>query len=67
VLVLAAQASLTPHLVTHALLATVIQHQYGPGWAMAIVVALVVALVVVGEGGELMDTLGDRFWNSFRR
>jgi len=38
---------------------------------MALVVALVavsvVALAVVGEDGDLMDTLGDKFWNFLSR
>jgi hypothetical protein len=32
-----------------------------------VVVALVAALVVVGEDGDLMDTLGDKFSNFLRR
>jgi hypothetical protein len=28
---------------------------------------LVVALVVVGEDGDLMDTPGNKFWNFLRR
>jgi hypothetical protein len=34
---------------------------------MVLVVASVVALGVVGEDGDLMDTLGDKFWNFLRR
>ena len=56
-LVLVGQASLTQHLVTDSLMATVIQHPYGLGGAMV----LVVASVVGGEGGGSMDTLGGRF------
>ena len=56
-LVLVGQASLTQHLVTDSLMATVIQHPYGLGGAMV----LVVASVVGGEGGDSMDTLGGRF------
>jgi len=65
VLVLAGQASLVQHQVTDTPMATVIQHRCGLGGAMALVVALVVAsvagLVVVGEDGDLMDTLGGKF------
>jgi hypothetical protein len=65
VLVLAAQASRTQDLVTHTLMATVIQHRDGLGGAMALVAAsvagLVVASVVGGEGGELMGTPGGKF------
>lgn len=60
-LVLVGQASLTQHLVTDSLMATVIQHPYGLGGAMVLVVASVVASVVGGEGGGSMDTLGGRF------
>ena len=56
-LVLVGQASLTQHLATDSLMATVIQHPYGLGGAMV----LVVASVVGGEGGDSMDTLGGRF------
>ena len=59
-LVLAAQASLMRCVVTPGLTATVIQHLDGLGGAMAFVAAsvagLVVASVVAGEDGELMDT-----------
>lgn len=57
-LVLAARASGTRCLVTHGLMATVTQDRYGPGGAGGSVVDLVVALVVVGEDGEVMGTLG---------
>jgi hypothetical protein len=71
VLVLAARASLIRCLVTHGVMATVIQHRYGLGGAMVLVVALVVgsvvAWVVVGEGGELMGTLGGKCCSYFRR
>ena len=43
---------------------TVIQHRYGVGGATvllaALVVGLVMASVVGGEGGELMGTLGGK-------
>ena len=58
---MAARASPTQHLVTRALIATVIQYRYGIGGAMVLVAALVVASVVGGEGGELMDGLGGKF------
>jgi hypothetical protein len=61
VLVLAAQASPTQQLVTHALMATVIQHRDGRGGGMVLVAALVVASVVGGEDRELMGTLGGKF------
>jgi hypothetical protein len=61
VLVLTARASLIRCLVTHGLMATVIQHRYGLGGAMVLVVALAVASVVVGEDGDLMGTLGGKF------
>jgi hypothetical protein len=69
VLVLAARGSLIRCLVTHGPMATVIQHRDGLGRAMVLVVALgadlVVGLleasVVGGEGGELMDTPCGRF------
>ena len=64
-LVLTARASLIGCRVTRALMATVIRHRDGLGGAMVLVAALVVglavALVVGGEGGELMGTLGGRF------
>ena len=64
-LVLTARASLIGCRVTRALMATVIQHRDGLGGAMVLVAALVVglavALVVGGEGGELMGALGGRF------
>ncbi len=63
--VLAARASPTQHLVTGALMGTVIQHRDGLGGAMVLVAALVVGLVVVsvvaGEDGDLMGTLGGKF------
>ena len=34
---------------------------------MALAVGSVVVLVVVGEGGDLMDTLGGKFWSFLRR
>jgi len=34
---------------------------------VALVVASVVASVEVGEDGDLMDTLGNKFWNFLRR
>jgi len=61
VLVLAGQASLVQHQVTDTPMATVIQHRCGLGGAMALVVASVAGLVVVGEDGDLMDTLGGKF------
>jgi hypothetical protein len=71
VLVSAARASRTQDLVIHALMATVIQRWDGPGGAMALVAAsvagLVVASVVGGEDGELMDSPGGRFCGCFRK
>lgn len=70
-LVLAAQASRTQDLVTHALMATVIQRWDGLGGAMALVAASVVGLVVGsvagGAGGELMGTPGGKFCGCFRK
>jgi hypothetical protein len=69
VLVLAGQGSRIQDLVTHALMATVIQERDGLGGAMALVVAsvadLVVASVVGGGGWELMGTPGGKFCGCF--
>lgn len=52
-LVLAGQDSLTQYLVTHGC---------GPGGAGGSgVVGGVVALIVAGDGGDIMDTLGGKF------
>ena len=63
-LVLVARGSLIRCLVTHGLMATVIQHRNGLGGAMVLVGAsgagLVEASAVGGEGGEPMDTLGGK-------
>jgi hypothetical protein len=63
VLVLAGQASPDQCLVTLTVMATLVRRHYGPGGAMALVVASVAVWVavsvVVGEDGDLMDTLGD--------
>jgi len=64
VLVLAARGSLIRCLVTHGPMATVIQHRDGLGGGMVLVVALgadlvvglVEASVLGGEGGEVMDS-----------
>ena len=70
-LVLAAQASRTQDLVTRALMGTVIQRRDGLGGGMVLVAAsvagLVVASVVGGEDGELMDSPGGRFCGCFRK
>jgi hypothetical protein len=71
VLVLAGQASPVQWLVTRTLMVTVIQHRYGSGGAMALVVGwvavLVVVSVVVGEDGDFMDTLGGKSQSCLRR
>ena len=67
-LVLVSRASLIRCLVTNDLMATVTQHRDGSGGATALVVGLAAGLVVGlveasavgGEGGELMDTLGGK-------
>lgn len=58
---MAGQASLAQRLVPPTFMATLMQRRYGPGGVGALVAVGVVASVVVGEDGDLMDTPGDRF------
>ena len=64
-LVLPGQASPAQCLVTLTAMVMLVQRRYGLGGAggsvVALVVALAVALVVVGGDGDLTDTLGNRF------
>ena len=59
-LVLVGRALLIRCVVTRGLMAMVTQHRGGPSGATVLVVGLVEASVVGGEGGELMDTLGGK-------
>jgi hypothetical protein len=64
-LVLAGQASPVQCLVTLTFMVTLAQRRRGPGGVGAAVVVL--AVVVVGEDGDFMDTPGGKFWNFLRR
>jgi hypothetical protein len=65
VVVLAGQASPVQCLVTLTATVTLVQTQRGPhgvgDLVVALAVGLVVGSVVVGEGGDFTDTLGDKF------